>query len=76
MSKAKDPYVDVYTPPLPLTTGQAAAAIGVTASTLRQQIARGKLKATKVGRDHLIDAAEVGRYKAENIRSKYVKATD
>ena len=63
-------------PSLPLTTAQAAEIIGVTPNTLRQQIARGKLAAVKVGRDYLIEPSEAARYKAENIRAKYEHATD
>jgi excisionase family DNA binding protein len=45
-----------------MTLIEAAAILGVTAATLRQQIARGRIKARKVGRDWTVTAAEVKRY--------------
>jgi excisionase family DNA binding protein len=45
-----------------VTLTEAAAILGVTAATLRQQIANGKLKARKVGRDWSVTPAEVRRY--------------
>jgi excisionase family DNA binding protein len=36
-----------------MTTTEAAAILGITPHTLRQQIAKGKLKARKVGRDKI-----------------------
>ena len=49
-----------------MTLTEAAALIGVTAATLRQQIARGKLKARKVGRDWSVTPREANRYRLEN----------
>lgn len=46
----------------------AAAILGVTTATLRQQIARKKLHATKRGRDWWVQPAEVKRYAKENKR--------
>lgn len=51
-----------------MTLTEAAAILGVTPDTLRQQIARGKLKARKVGRDWSVSPAEVKRYGKENKR--------
>jgi excisionase family DNA binding protein len=51
-----------------MTLTEAAALLGVTAATLRQQIANGKLKARKVGRDWSVSKAEVERYRTENRR--------
>uniref|UniRef100_A0A6M3LWK1 Putative DNA binding, helix-turn-helix domain containing protein n=1 Tax=viral metagenome TaxID=1070528 RepID=A0A6M3LWK1_9ZZZZ len=45
-----------------MTLKQAAAILGVTAATLRQAIARGALKARKVGRDWQVTSTEVRRY--------------
>lgn len=52
-----------------MTLIEAAALLGVTAATLRQQIARGHLKATKRGRDWFVSAREVERYRRESLRS-------
>ena len=51
-----------------MTLNQAAAILGVTAATLRQQIANGKLRATKRGRDWWVTKGEVARYQKENKR--------
>ena len=51
-----------------MTLTEAAAILGVTAATLRQQIARGRLKARKVGRDWSVSRREVERYRAESRR--------
>jgi excisionase family DNA binding protein len=51
-----------------MTLPEAAASLGVTAATLRQQIANGKLKATKKGRDWHVTAGEVERYRRESRR--------
>jgi excisionase family DNA binding protein len=52
-----------------MTLQEAAAILGVTAATLRQQIANGKLRATKRGRDWWVTKAEVGRYQRESRRA-------
>lgn len=52
-----------------MTLIEAAASLGVTAATLRQQIANGRLKARKVGRDWQVTAREVERYRAESRRA-------
>lgn len=51
-----------------MTLNEAAAALGVAASTLRHQIRNGKLKARKVGRDWHVTAREVERYREEHQR--------
>jgi excisionase family DNA binding protein len=51
-----------------MTTTEAAAILGITPHTLRQQIAKGKLVARKVGRDYQIRPAEVERYRLEHLR--------
>lgn len=52
-----------------LTLEQAAASLDVAASTLRVQIRKGKLRATKIGRDWTVTPKEVERYRHENRRS-------
>jgi excisionase family DNA binding protein len=51
-----------------MTLIEAAASLGVTAATLRQQIANGKLKARKVGRDWSVSVREVERYRSTSKR--------
>lgn len=51
-----------------MTLAEAAAILRVTAATLRQQIANGKLKARKIGRDWWVTPKEVERYGRENRR--------
>jgi excisionase family DNA binding protein len=51
-----------------MTLTEAAAILGVTAATLRQQIANGKLKGRKVGRDWSVTPREVKRYQVEHKR--------
>lgn len=51
-----------------LTLTEAAAQLGLTASTLRVQIRNGKLRARKVGRDWTVSEREVARYAMENRR--------
>lgn len=50
-----------------MTTAEAAAALGITPHTLRVQIANGKLRARKVGRDYHVTSAEVERYRAASL---------
>jgi excisionase family DNA binding protein len=52
-----------------MTLTEAAALLGVTAATLRQQIARGRLKARKHGRDWSVSPQEVERYRATSRRA-------
>ena len=51
-----------------MTLKEAAERIGTTPDNLRGAIARGSLQARKVGRDWLVEPAEVERYRAENRR--------
>jgi excisionase family DNA binding protein len=51
-----------------VTLLEAARLLGVTPATLRQQIAAGKLRATKRGRDHWVTPKEVERYRSEHQR--------
>lgn len=46
-----------------LTLAQAAERLGLTVSTLREQVHRGRLAASKPGRDWLVDESEVERYR-------------
>lgn len=48
--------------PTLITTTDAAEILGVDASRIRQLIIEGKLTATKMGRDNLLDRAEVQRF--------------
>lgn len=49
-----------------ITLNQAADRLGVTASTLRQQIHAGQIQAHKIGPIWVVDEAELGRYQLEN----------
>ena len=51
-----------------MTLPEAATILGVTAATLRQQIANGKLRARKIGRDWTVTTREVERYRLESRR--------
>lgn len=51
-----------------MTLPEAATILGVTTATLRQQIANGKLRATKRGRDWHVTPREVERYQRESKR--------
>lgn len=48
-----------------LTTEQAAARLGIKAVTVLKHIKRGNIKATKDGRDWLIEPAELERFTQE-----------
>jgi excisionase family DNA binding protein len=50
-----------------MTLAQAAAALGLDASTLRRQIARGSLRARKVGPVWTVTRPEVERYRAAHL---------
>jgi excisionase family DNA binding protein len=50
---------------MPVGLAEAASLLGVSHATLRAQIHRGRLKATKVGRDWLVDRLEIDRYRRE-----------
>jgi excisionase family DNA binding protein len=51
-----------------MTLVEAAQRLGVTPDTLRQQIANGKLKASKRGRDWWVTDGEVERYRQSHKR--------
>jgi excisionase family DNA binding protein len=53
---------------LPMTLKEAAESLSTSPANLRQAIARGSLKATKLGRDWFVKSAEVERYRRENRR--------
>jgi len=55
--------------PVPMTLLEAAAQIGVTPATLRQQIHNGKLRAQKLGRDWHVTPREVERYRRDSKRA-------
>jgi excisionase family DNA binding protein len=56
-----------------MTLTEAAASLGVTAATLRQQIANGKLTAAKRGRDWWVQPKEVERYRQESRRQTMIE---
>lgn len=49
-----------------MTTAEVAERLGIAEGTVRVQIAKGKLRARKVGRDWNITPAEVERYRRES----------
>lgn len=53
-----------------MTLKEAAETLGTSPDNLRGAIARGTLKATKLGRDWIVTPKEVERYRAENRRSR------
>lgn len=50
-----------------MTLVEAAALLGVTADTLRQQVGKGVLRARKIGRDWQVSPREVERYRTEHL---------
>jgi len=50
-----------------LTLTEAAIRLGVAASTLRRQIANGRLRARLVGKTWVVTAREVERYRAVSL---------
>ena len=50
-----------------MTLPEAAQSLGLSPATLRQQIANGKLRAVKVGRDWTVSPREVERYRNESL---------
>ena len=50
-----------------MTLNEAAVALGVTSATLRQQVANGRLRAVKRGRDWHVTPGEVERYRRESL---------
>ena len=53
-----------------MTLTEAAASLGVAASTLRQQVRNGKLRASKLGRDWHVAPKEVERYRQESLGTR------
>ena len=56
-----------------LTLIEAAARLGLAASSLRTQAERGKLRARKMGRDWTVSEAEVERYRRESLGKRRPK---
>ena len=50
-----------------LTLTEAAARLGLAASTLRHQVQAGRLRATLVGKTYVITEGELARYRAEHL---------
>lgn len=50
-----------------MTITEAAQALGVTPSTLRNQIAKKKLRAEQIGKFWVLRPAEVERYRSEHL---------
>lgn len=50
-----------------LTLAEAAAGLGLSPSTLRHQIANGKLRATLFGKTYVVTPAEVERYRRDSL---------
>jgi excisionase family DNA binding protein len=58
-----------------VTLTEAAALLGVTADTLRQQVARGRLKARKLGPIWTVTPSEVERYRRESLGKRAEKVS-
>jgi len=50
-----------------MTLVEAAAALGVTAATLRQQVAASRLRASKIGPLWVVQEREVERYRRDSL---------
>lgn len=50
-----------------LTVSEAAGRLARTERTIRDQLAKGALRGQKIGRDWLVELAEVDRYQRENL---------
>lgn len=55
-----------------LTLEEAAASLGVAASTLRVQLRNGKLRGKKVGPVWTLTPKEVERYRLQSLRPQFV----
>lgn len=64
-----------YRPGASATITQAAELLGLSPSTLRVQIHKGRLKGRKVGRDWQISAREIERYRAESKGRRHAAAS-
>lgn len=49
------------------TLAEAAALLGVAASTLRHQVQKGRIKATLIGKTYVVTDREVERYRREQM---------
>jgi excisionase family DNA binding protein len=59
-----------------LTLVQAAKRLGVAPATLRAQVHRDKLRASRPGRDWLVEDDEVERYRRDSLRGpKAIEST-
>lgn len=58
-----------------LTLAEAGDRLGLSASTLRTQITRGRLRAERIGRMPVVTEREVERYRAESLGRKGRHAT-
>ncbi len=57
-----------------MTLKEAAAQLGISADTLRQQISAGRFQATKIGRDWHVTRDEVERYgERRQARARYAE---
>lgn len=50
-----------------LTLAEAGDRLGLSASTLRSQVANGRLRATMIGKTWTVTEREVERYRAESL---------
>ena len=50
-----------------LTLSEAAAQLGLAASTLRHQVQAGRLRARLIGKTYVVTAREVERYRATSL---------
>ena len=53
-----------------MTLREAAAELGISSDTLRQQIHKGKLSAQKVGRDWHLSRANIEAYRRDHLRGE------
>jgi excisionase family DNA binding protein len=56
-----------------LTLSQAAVRLGLSPSTLRGQISKGKLRGRLIGKTWTISEREVERYRAESLGKRRAK---
>ena len=59
-----------------MTLTEAAERLGVSPSTLRVQIHKGKLRTVKRGRDHWITEGEVERYRRDHQTASPIDASN
>lgn len=59
-----------------MTLTEAADELGLAASTLRWQIANGKLRGKRYGKMWLVTRAEVNRYRRESLRGAQPAAAE